>query len=238
MFCSKCGTALFEGAAFCTVCGEPTGNVTNLGIGSATPAGPMVSAAGAVTAGPLGAAPVPAIAPSSAVATTVAPSWPSPHYATGVLYAGFWLRVVAAIIDGIVVGIPFVPFMFVIFSGMMPMLTRSPNPQELLFALLPRLALLIVFSQIVGWLYWSLMESSGWQATLGKKALGLYVTDLAGNRASFGRTSGRYCAGRLVSIVPYIGGLYFLVDCICAGLTERKQAIHDIISGCLVLRKA
>lgn len=230
MFCSKCGTALFEGAAFCTVCGKPTGNATNVGVGSATAAGPMVSAAAAVTAGP----PAPVVAPSSVMAP---PAWPASHYAAGVLYAGFWLRVVAALIDGIVVGIPFVPFMFAIFSGLMPMMTRSANPQELIFALLPRLALLVVFTQVVGWLYWSLMESSGWQATLGKKALGLYVTDLAGNRASFGRTSGRYCAGRLVSIVPYIGGLYFLVDCICAGLTERKQAIHDIISGCLVLRK-
>jgi uncharacterized RDD family membrane protein YckC len=235
MFCSKCGTALFKGAGFCTVCGQPTGNVSGVGIGAATAAGPMVAAAEAVPPLRVGA-PVPVSSEGSAVA---APAWPAPAYVSGVLYAGFWLRVVAAIIDGIVISIPFVPFMFAIFSGMMPMLmTRPPNPQELVFALLPRLALLVVFSQIAGWLYWGLMESSSWQATLGKKALGLYVTDLGGKRATFGRTSGRYCAGRLVSVVPYIGGLYFLVDCICAGLTEKKQAIHDIIAGCLVLRKA
>jgi uncharacterized RDD family membrane protein YckC len=225
MFCSKCGTALFEGAAFCTVCGQPTGNARDFGVASATAAGPMVSAAGAVVAAPA--------MPGSAAP---APAWPA--QATGFLYAGFWLRVVAAIIDGIVVSIPFVPFVIAVFSGIMPMMMHSPNPQEFVFALLPRLALLLVFSQIVGWLYWGLMESSAWQATLGKKALGLYVTDLAGRRATLGRTSGRYCAGRLVAVVPYIGGLYFLVDCICAGLTERKQAIHDIIAGCLVLRKA
>jgi uncharacterized RDD family membrane protein YckC len=166
------------------------------------------------------------------------PAWPAAVPVPGVFYAGFWLRVVAAIIDGIVISIPFVPFMFALFSGMIPMLMRSPNPQEILFALLPRFALLVVLSQIASWLYWALMESSSWQATLGKKALGLYVTDLAGRRASFGRTSARFCSGRLAGIVPYLGGLYFLVDCICAGLTERKQAIHDMIAGCLVLRKA
>jgi uncharacterized RDD family membrane protein YckC len=114
---------------------------------------------------------------------------------------------------------------------------RSTNPVELIASLLPRILLLTVFSAIASWLYWSLMESSSWQATLGKKALGLYVTDMEGHRASFARTTGRYCAGRLVTIVPSIGGLYFFVSCICAGFTERKQAIHDIIAGCLVLRK-
>jgi len=232
MYCSKCGAALFEGAAFCTVCGQPTGNQASVGIGAATAAGPMVSAAGAIAAAP----PVPATISPVGVAAT--PAWPTPAYTASFLYAGFWLRFVAAIIDGIVISIPFVPFMVVIFSGMLPTLMRSPNPQQIMFELLPRFALFVVASQIASWLYWSLMESSSWQATLGKKALGLYVTDLAGNRASFGRTSGRFCAGRLVGIVPYIGGLYFLVDCICAGLTERKQAIHDIIAGCLVLRKS
>lgn len=235
MYCSKCGAALFEGAAFCTVCGQPTGNQPSVGIGAATAAGPMVSVAGAVAAGPPVAVPGTVVAPAGVSAP---PAWPTPAYSASFLYAGFWLRVVAAIIDGIVLSIPFIPFMVAVFSGMMPILMRSPNPQEVIFSLLPRLLFLGLAWIIASWLYWSLLESSAWQATLGKKALGLYVTDLSGNRASFGRTSGRFCAGRLIGIVPYIGGLYFLVDCICAGLTERKQAIHDVIAGCLVLRKA
>lgn len=235
MYCSKCGAALFEGAAFCTVCGQPTGNTANVGIGAATAAGPMVSAAGAVAAAQPAAVPGAVFAPAGVAAPR---TWPPSTYAASFLYAGFWLRVVAAIIDGIVLSIPFLPFMIAVFSGVIPVLMRSPNPPEVIFAVLPRLILLGVSWIIASWLYWSLMESSSWQATLGKKALGLYVTDLTGRRASFGRTSGRFCAGRLVGIVPYIGGLYFLVDCICAGLTERKQAIHDIIASCLVLRKA
>ena len=42
---------------------------------------------------------------------------------------------------------------------------------------------------------------------------------------------------RFLGHVPGFGGLYFMVDCICAGFTERKQALHDMIASCLVLRK-
>jgi uncharacterized RDD family membrane protein YckC len=220
MYCSRCGATLLDGAAFCTACGQPAA----VAVTSPTPAGVPVATSPSVPA------PVWHDPSSSQV-------WALPTVGPTVLYAGFWLRVVAAIIDSIALAIPFTPIVFLLFAGMIPSLMHSTNPVELMLSLLPRIILLTVFSAIASWLYWSLMESSSWQATLGKKALGLYVTDMDGYRASFARTSGRYCAGRLVSIVPYIGGLYFLVSCICAGLTERKQAIHDIIAGCLVLRK-
>jgi uncharacterized RDD family membrane protein YckC len=74
------------------------------------------------------------------------------------------------------------------------------------------------------------MESSTWQATLGKKILGLKVTDLAGNRISFARASGRFF-GKILS--GMILGIGFLM----AGFTARKQALHDILAGCLVLRQ-
>jgi uncharacterized RDD family membrane protein YckC len=216
MYCSRCGATLLEGAAFCTACGQPASGASVATSPSAT--SPSVPA-------PVWRDPG---APETWTPAAVGPT---------VLYAGFWLRVVAAIIDSIALAIPFTPIVLLLFAGMIPSLMRSTNPLELMLSLLPRIILLTIFSAIASWLYWSLMESSSWQATLGKKALGLYVTDMDGHRASFARTSGRFCAGRLVSIVPYIGGLYFLVSCICAGLTERKQAIHDIIAGCLVLRK-
>ena len=87
------------------------------------------------------------------------------------------------------------------------------------------------------WLFWSLMESSRWQATPGKKILGIYVTDLAGKRLSFARACGRFFAGRGVSFIPLIGTFYYLADCLMAGFTERRQAVHDIVSGCLVMRR-
>ena len=74
------------------------------------------------------------------------------------------------------------------------------------------------------------MESSSKQATLGKLALGIVVTDLSGNRISFGRATGRYF-GKIVS------GMIMCIGYIMAGFTERKQALHDIMASCLVILK-
>lgn len=157
----------------------------------------------------------------------------------GTLYAGFWLRVVAAIIDGLLLGIPTAVIFFIFFASAIPSLMQhQQDPMAIVLTILPRLILLVVVYLAGAWLYWALMESSSWQATLGKKALGLYVTDMAGNRATFARTSGRFWAGRGIAMVPYLGGLYFLISCIMAGFTERKQALHDMIANCLVMRKA
>jgi uncharacterized RDD family membrane protein YckC len=83
---------------------------------------------------------------------------------------------------------------------------------------------------MMSWIYYALLESSVWQATIGKKLLGLRVTDLAGNRISFARASGRFF-GKILS--GMILGIGFLM----AGFTQRKQALHDILAGCLVLRQ-
>jgi uncharacterized RDD family membrane protein YckC len=179
-----------------------------------------------------------AAGPPSAAATPPAqPAWQAAAAARPVTYAGFWLRFVAAFIDGIALGVPFVPIFFLLFADVFPSLMHSQDPTELVMTVLPRVLLLLVIYLVGSWLYWALMESSAWQATLGKKALGLYVTDLAGNRATFAKTSGRFFAGRGLGSVPYIGGLYFFISCICAGFTEKKQALHDMMAGCLVLRK-
>lgn len=87
--------------------------------------------------------------------------------------------------------------------------------------------LLMIMAQ---WLYWALLESSVWQATLGKKMLGLYVTDLEGKRITFARASGRYFA-KIVSTLTI--GIGYLM----AGFTPKKQALHDMIAECLVLKK-
>ena len=81
------------------------------------------------------------------------------------------------------------------------------------------------------WLYYASMESSTHQATLGKMALGLYVTDLNRQRLSFGRASGRFFAKLVSGLIP------FAIGYIMAGFTARKQALHDMIASCLVLRK-
>jgi Tfp pilus assembly major pilin PilA len=74
------------------------------------------------------------------------------------------------------------------------------------------------------------MESSVQQATLGKMALGIRVTDGQGRRVSFGRATGRHFA-------KLLSGLILLIGYLMAGFTVRKQALHDMIAGCLVVNR-
>jgi len=74
------------------------------------------------------------------------------------------------------------------------------------------------------------MESSSRQGTLGKMAVGIKVSDMQGNRISFARATGRFFGKIISKIILYIGF-------IMAGFTEKKQALYDIISDCLVVKK-
>ena len=145
--------------------------------------------------------------------------------------AGFWLRFVAWIIDRILLGVVtrLLLFPFVGFSAMRMLMRGHPNPEDLV-PLFGSMARLFFVGLILDWLYYALTESSAWQGTVGKKVLGLRVTDLQGNRISFGRATGRFFA-RIIS------GLTLLIGYIMAGFTEKKQALHDIIAGCLVVRQ-
>jgi uncharacterized RDD family membrane protein YckC len=147
-----------------------------------------------------------------------------------VRYAGFWLRAVALLIDSIVLGFLTLPILArPIMQNVGPNITlksyfeflRSGTTQAIAFSLL---------LDLMFWLYCAAFESSGWQATPGKKLLGLYVTDLKGNRISFLRASGRFLGKALEQLTLFIG---FLM----AGFTAKKQALHDMLCGCLVLRK-
>jgi uncharacterized RDD family membrane protein YckC len=158
-------------------------------------------------------------------------------------YAGFWLRAGAAIVDLIVLAIPlavFASFLSVVKGVPLAFVYLHPgeSPSDVAGTFgKPAVYLMLAFFLLTGWLYFALLESSVWQGTIGKKVLRLYVSDLQGKRTTFGRASGRFLGGRLMAHVPYAGLIYFSVDCVCAGLTGKKQAIHDVLAGCLVLRK-
>jgi uncharacterized RDD family membrane protein YckC len=153
-----------------------------------------------------------------------------------VAYAGFWLRFVAIIIDGILIAIVSTPFRIGILAAMgmhtggLFGTARPEDPAAMLAMLLPMLMVSVAISGIINWLYFAFCESSSWQGTLGKKALGLQVTDLNGNRISFGRASGRFFA-------KIISGMILMIGYIMAGFTAKKQALHDMIAGCLVIKK-
>ena len=134
-----------------------------------------------------------------------------------IVYANFWKRVAAAIIDSIIL---------IIF-----------------------LALFKIFGILLGWVYYAIMESSPQQGTLGKMAVGIAVTDLKGNRISFGRATGRYFCMYLTAITfviyiftdTYFGicltAITLAIDYIIAAFTGKRQTIHDMIASCLIIKK-
>jgi uncharacterized RDD family membrane protein YckC len=142
---------------------------------------------------------------------------------TGADYAGFWLRFAAYFIDAIVVYVVIFIFTMVFGLSFFGLDTDSGEmPGVGFFGPLAILYLGII-------LYFPLMESSKWQATLGKRAVGIIVTDLDGRRISVGKAFGRFFSKIISGIILYIGF-------IMAGFTERKQGLHDIIAGTLVIR--
>ncbi|MGD0842015.1 MAG: RDD family protein [Candidatus Acidiferrales bacterium] len=158
-------------------------------------------------------------------------------------YAGFWQRVSPAVFDLVVLGIALPVFVAVgmIAKGVPDafLKLRPGDPPSAVIAALgkPTVIAIACFLVVASWLYFAMLESSPWQATLGKKFFGLYVTDEQGKQITFWRASRRFFSGRFVLGIPLIGLPYFTVSCLCAGMTSRKQALHDSISGCLVLRK-
>lgn len=83
---------------------------------------------------------------------------------------------------------------------------------------------------VIGWIYFAAMESSELQGTLGKLALGIKVTDITGSRVSFSQASGRWF-GKWVSTLILTIGWWM------AAFTPKRQALHDMLAGCVVVRR-
>ena len=203
-FCSQCGAPNVAGAQFCTRCGASTQPA----------AAPAPTFAAVPSPAPIAARPYQPPAPS-----------PRTDPMGGVRYGGFWIRFVAAIIDGVIVQAVVLPLSLLVggvtgFAGAMSGI-QSTGLQFMGG----------VFGFVIGvagsWLYEALMESSSRQATLGKMIFQMKVTDLSGNRISFARATGRYFA-------KWLSGLTLFIGYIIAGFTERKQTLHDMVAGTLV----
>ena len=137
-------------------------------------------------------------------------------------YAGFWRRLGASLIDQFIMQIPYIlaiPIILVV--GIF--VPQSWVKTAMIWAFL--IAYLVAYL-----LYGPLMESSRRQATLGKEALGIMVTDKDGKRVSFGRAFGRNL-GKVVSAILYYAGFIMIA------FTEKKQGLHDIMAKCLVVKK-
>ena len=152
-------------------------------------------------------------------------------------YAGFWIRFAASLIDGVILGIPFLLVAMVLlflFGGFGVLVHMNPANQRAMGALAGPMFLVLlagmIFFLALEWLYFAGMESSERQATFGNALMSLRVTDLQGRRMSFGHATGRFFSKIISGMIPLAIGY------IMAGFTARKQALHDMIAGTLVLR--
>lgn len=162
-------------------------------------------------------------------------SYPSqsgyPVALAGARYGGFWIRVVAAIVDFFIIH-----FAVHIVAAAFGLGGLAMHPGLYGWGHPPSWPFLFMGGGVVGvaticssWLYEALMESSSYQATLGKMIFGMKVTDLYGNRISFARATGRHFA-------KILSGMILGIGFIMVGFTERKQGLHDMIAGTLVRR--
>ena len=154
-------------------------------------------------------------------------------------YASIGRRFLAALIDGIILGIP-IGIISSVLSAMMAVRVIHRSSRDTSFN--PGLAadaigtffagfgIIMIISFLLTWAYFALMESSGWQGTIGKKIMDIRVTDLAGGKISVGRATAR------LAVKAFLSG-WFLIGYIMAFFTRRKQALHDLIAGTLVLSR-
>ncbi len=141
-------------------------------------------------------------------------------------YANFGKRLAAVIIDWLIIGaieggLILIMGLFVAGSALVPFGDPAATTIGALIMLLPILLPL-------AWLYFSLQESSATGATIGKRAMGLRVTDMNGDRISFGRATGRYF-GRLLSHA------FCMFGYVMAAFTDKHQTLHDMVAGTLVM---
>ncbi len=209
MTCLSCGYDNPAKSLFCLRCGSPT---------PAAQRGPDEASAAAAPPPP---APAVSVSPSPPAAPATSSSAQGPSSTpSGATYAGFWVRFFAAVIDGIIIGV----VNLTILIPLMLVMGLSGNPERLQLVS-------TLFSYLIAvpmaWLYEALMTSSAKQATVGKIALGLRVTDLHGNRISFARASGRHFS-------KYVSQLILLIGFLIQPFTPKRQALHDIMAGTLV----
>ncbi len=136
-------------------------------------------------------------------------------------YAGFWLRFIAAIIDSAFI---------TIISRILLIGFDSPSlyPTQSYFDALNSPVTLM--NTIIFWLYFAVLESSPLQASFGKYFLGLKVTTIYGSRISFLRATGRHF-GKIIS------ALILMIGYLMAAVTDQKQALHDKMADCLVIKR-
>jgi len=160
--------------------------------------------------------------------TTVShhPSYQSSLVVTPAKSAGFWFRVLALLIDTVLCQVVSIVLVIPLAFALGASMAGSSTMAEIELA---GEGLGMVLGIVIQWLWFTLAESSKWQASLGKKLLGLKVTDENGERIGFGKANGRYWS-------KIISGMLFGIGFLMVAFTQKKQGLHDKIAGTLVIR--
>lgn len=157
---------------------------------------------------------------------------PTPTVKSSALYGSLTARLIAFLVDTTLL----------VFSYSLVLYSVSDTPQQLyswenIFQDGETLNQLVAVSKMVfynpyfpllHWLYFTVLQSSQKQATIGKSTLGLRVADLRGKRISFARANFRYFA-MILSAAPLCLGFLLVRS------TRRRQALHDYLCGTVVV---
>jgi uncharacterized RDD family membrane protein YckC len=163
--------------------------------------------------------------PNSGPAAPPPPVWDARPAGSPTGYGGFWIRLVAYLIDGILLNIAFGIVGAIVGISLIPADPAKMDPLEALSSM----GSFQLVALVVTWLYFALMESSPRGATVGKMVCGLRVVTEQGERLTFLNATGRFFAKFISAIILFIGYLM-------AAFSDRKRALHDIIAGTLVVK--
>lgn len=148
-----------------------------------------------------------------------APEKPAKRIPAAMMYGDLARRLIAFVVDNIVLGLATDLFLMIVVA---PILGRDP----ITVVQTPRIVWPAFL--IIEWLYFTIMESSEAEATLGKMLLGLRVVDSWGEQLTFWRAGAR-CAAKWVSqntcFIGYVMAMF----------NNRSQTLHDLIAGTIVI---
>lgn len=148
-------------------------------------------------------------------------------------YAGFWRRVVALLLDSLIVSIPCLILYAVVMlcqalylGGKADIMHKNP---QALFAVMGGMLVCQIAFFILFWLYFAFLESGEKQATFGKRVMGIKVVGANGDRISFARATGRFFG-------KYVSGFILNFGYCMAGFTKKRQALHDLMAETYVVQ--
>jgi uncharacterized RDD family membrane protein YckC len=147
-------------------------------------------------------------------------------------YGGFWIRFGARIIDGFVLGVPFMLLAAVFIPSLLRPGSQPSNPAFAVFFLsLLAVGLLSAITYEV-----LMLRYRG--ATVGKMACGLKVVRSDGRSLGWGVSFGRFFMWNIVTNgIPYLNFILMLVSGIMAGVDDEKRAMHDRVCDTRVIYK-